>query len=111
TSAGARRAAPATRDARTSGADARGLGGSGGRSDRFGERLEVGGALRAPQEVAEERGVRALALVRGDPGEVEQRLHRLVVELELLRRQARRLGERVPGVREPRVHEADANPA
>src|SRR5918994_1202589 len=48
-------------------------------------------ALRAPDEVAEERCVRALAaLVGGDAREVEERDLTVAVELEFLRRDVRR---------------------
>ncbi len=63
--------------------------------------------MRETHEVAEERGVYPLAaVVRRDPGELEQLVDLSLGKLKALRALARRLGQPVARLTEPFVHAA-----
>src|SRR5438034_2476287 len=104
-----RRSAPALRGGRTWGAGARAPDASGLRSGNRGcELVDAVCALRAPNEVAEQRRVRAIAAdVCRDPREVEQRPSLFIRELELGGVDAGCFREGVARVAQPGIHGGD----
>src|SRR5438309_7999957 len=104
--AGSRAASAFPGDA-PSGAAARAPNDSGRRSAQsVGELVETAVSLRTPDQVTEERRIRALAaLVRRDAREVEERQRVRVAELELRSCDVCLRGQRLPRVHQPDIHE------